>query len=155
MAESIRADGVRLRQIVLNLLSNAYKFTSEGSITVDISGRVERDTLHAVLEVRDAGIGMTNEHANRIFDAFEQADGSTTRRFGGTGLGLTITRRLAEMMGGTIEVERVPGANTTMRVRLPLPVTQAPDEAGAAPERMGEARFPDVRVLVAEDNRVN
>ena len=59
------------------------------------------------------------------------------------------------MMGGTIEVERVPGANTTMRVRLPLPVTQAPDEAGAAPERMGEARFPDVRVLVAEDNRVN
>ena len=151
----LSGDSVRIRQIVLNLLSNAYKFTEHGSITLTVSGNVQGDMLHTCIEVRDTGIGMSEEQTARVFNAFEQADGSTTRRFGGTGLGLTITRRLAELMGGEIEVESAPAAGTTMRVRLPLPLAQAPDAATPDAAAAGPPGFAGRRILVAEDNAVN
>ena len=109
-------DPLRLKQILLNLLSNAIKFTSTG--TVELSMAHAGDEL--VLRVSDTGIGMTPEQMSRIFDAFEQADGSTTRSHGGTGLGLAITRRLVALLGGTIDVKSAPGAGSVFEVRLPF-----------------------------------
>ncbi len=116
----VASDPVRLKQIVLNLLSNAAKFTSNG--TVALRARLEdRDGLkELVVDVEDTGIGMTKEQLSRLFQPFTQVDASTARRFGGTGLGLAISRRLAEMMGGDISVESVPEKGSTFTLRLPL-----------------------------------
>ena len=110
------SDPLRLKQILLNLLSNALKFTSAGKVRVSIA----RDDGDLVLRVSDTGIGMTAEQLSRVFDAFEQADGSTTRSHGGTGLGLAITRRLVVLLGGTIEANSTPGAGSIFEVRLPF-----------------------------------
>ncbi|MGE4217852.1 MAG: response regulator [Alphaproteobacteria bacterium] len=111
----VHADPMRLRQILLNLLSNAAKFTEAGEIVLAV--RSEGNLL--AIEVRDTGIGMTPEQMERLFQAFTQADSSTTRRFGGTGLGLSITRRLAEMMLGRVEVSSEYGVGSCFRVVLP------------------------------------
>ena len=110
-------DPHRLMQILQNLISNAIKFTQEGEITVTFSCPPDRPF---VIEVRDTGIGMTEAQVARMFNAFEQADGSVTRRFGGTGLGMAIVAKLVSLMNGRIEVESEPGAGTTIRVHLPL-----------------------------------
>ncbi|WP_225027971.1 sensor histidine kinase [Xinfangfangia pollutisoli] len=110
-------DPHRLMQILQNLVSNAIKFTHEGEISVVFSCPPGKPM---VIEVRDTGIGMNNEQAQRIFNAFEQADGSVTRRFGGTGLGMAIVAKLVELMQGRIEVESQLGEGTTVRVILPL-----------------------------------
>ena len=112
-----RGDPVRLQQIVQNLVSNAVKFTARGEVRLVMSE--DRDK-RLVIMVSDTGIGMTDEQIARIFDEFEQGDGSTTRHFGGTGLGLSIMRRLVTMMGGTIDVRSTPGKGTTLSVGLPL-----------------------------------
>jgi PAS domain S-box-containing protein len=103
-------DSLRVGQVIVNLVSNAVKFTDSGEVilVVRLVGR-EHDTVTLRVEVRDTGVGLTPEQSARLFQAFEQADTSTTRRYGGTGLGLTITRRLVEMMGGTIGVDSTPG----------------------------------------------
>ena len=148
----LRADLTKVRQILLNLLSNASKFTDAGDITLT----VEREALAAGVEgvafhVRDSGIGMTPEQTARLFEAFSQAEASTTRRYGGTGLGLAITRKFCEMMGGTVTVESTPGEGSTFTVRLPENVEtaarrQEPPATGAtAPP--GNAR----RILVIDD----
>ena len=111
-----KGDPLRLEQILLNLMSNAIKFTEVGQVDLALV----RDADHWVIRVSDTGIGMTEEQVARVFNAFEQADGSTTRSYGGTGLGLAITQRLVTLMGGSIRVESTPGVGSVFEVRLPL-----------------------------------
>jgi PAS domain S-box-containing protein len=147
----VRGDPLRLRQILLNLLDNAVKFTHRGEILL----RVQPSARESELEftVRDSGIGMTPAQLAQVFQAFAQADGSVSRRYGGTGLGLTICRQLAELMGGSLDVDSVEGAGSTFTLRLPLPATAAPRaHAYASTPAIAFAR---ARVLVAEDNPVN
>ena len=116
---SIHADKTKLRQNVYNLLSNAAKFTKSGTIWLRVlwGDGDERKTLR--IEVEDTGIGMTSEQTEKIFDAFSQADSSTTREYGGTGLGLAITKRLCEMMGGRIAVASTPDAGSVFTMWIP------------------------------------
>ncbi|MDD5296452.1 MAG: PhnD/SsuA/transferrin family substrate-binding protein [Rhodocyclaceae bacterium] len=150
-------DPGRMRQIVVNLVSNAIKFTEHGEIV--LGARVDaaqdgRRLLH--LSVADTGIGILPDKQRHIFDAFSQEDASTTRRYGGTGLGLTISSRLVELMGGTISVESEPGKGSTFHVRLPLTeCTEAVPKAPALPIRSAGTPAANLNVLVAEDNRVN
>jgi signal transduction histidine kinase len=108
-------DALRLGQVIANLLSNAVKFTERGRVDVQVA--LERGQL--LVRVSDTGIGIDPAHVQRLFEPFEQADLSITRRFGGTGLGLTITRRLVDMMAGSITVHSEPGRGSTFEVRLP------------------------------------
>jgi PAS domain S-box-containing protein len=114
------ADSVKVRQVLLNLLSNAGKFTEDGIITV-VTQPLSRGGLDGVrIQVRDTGIGMTAEQLSRLFEAFAQADASTTRRYGGTGLGLAISRRFCRLMGGDIDVDSEPGSGSCFTMWLPL-----------------------------------
>ena len=142
-------DPVRVRQILLNLISNAVKFTEQGAVAVRIAPLTPQGIE---IVVSDTGVGMRRDQQEKLFQAFSQAEVSTTRRFGGTGLGLSICRQLAEMMGGAISVESEPGAGSTFRVALPLPAGAPPAPALSAPETVSlEGR----QVLVVDDNRVN
>jgi signal transduction histidine kinase len=126
---ALQADATRLRQCLLNLLSNACKFTQAGRVTFRVDKTELRGAAGVAFSVQDTGIGMTEEQLSRIFLPFEQADASTTRRFGGTGLGLAITHQLSQLMGGDIAVESKPGQGSTFTLRLPL---SAPREAKPA-----------------------
>jgi PAS domain S-box-containing protein len=126
---TLRGDPLRLKQVLLNLLSNALKFTSEGGVTLRVSaqplggaGPAEGTRVRLRLDVTDTGIGIAPELQSRIFEAFTQADSSTTRRFGGTGLGLSIVRRLVAMMGGELSLDSTPGRGSTFTVTLTLPL---------------------------------
>ena len=126
MPAGVVGDPTRIQQILTNLVSNALKFTEQGHVVVAVrqDSRTERSTkLH--FSVTDTGIGIPPEKHDLIFDAFRQADGSTTRRFGGTGLGLTISATLVRLMGGRIWVESVPGAGSTFQFTVALDVTDA------------------------------
>ena len=116
----MRSDQTRIRQVLFNLLSNACKFTEDGVITLEAS-RVQRDGDGdwLVFRVRDSGIGMTQEQLGRLFEAFSQAEASTAARYGGTGLGLALSRRFCQMMGGDIAVESVPGSGSTFTIEVP------------------------------------
>jgi len=154
--EAVIGDTTRLGQVLLNLAGNAIKFTARGSVSIEVLLRA-REAEGALLEfaVRDTGIGIPYEQQRRIFEAFAQADGSMTRRYGGTGLGLTISSRLVELMGGTLWVESRPGGGScfrfTVRVHPAAPLA-LPAVPGQLPEG-APARC--LRVLVAEDNPVN
>jgi PAS domain S-box-containing protein len=144
-------DPNRIMQILHNLLSNALKFTERGSVTVTLGCEPDGPLR---IEVRDTGIGMTEPQVARIFEDFEQADSSVTRRFGGTGLGMSIVRRLVQLMGGEIEVESRPGEGTRVRALLPLAAVaasppQVPSDAPREPPLKG------LRVLAADDNEIN
>ena len=118
-------DPTRLRQVLTNLLSNAVKFTDQGEVVIRMTLAESQETSVLLrFEVRDTGIGMSPEAQTRIFDAFTQADGSTTRKYGGTGLGLTITRHLVTSMGGDIEVESTPGLGSAFRFAVRLGVAE-------------------------------
>ena len=147
------SDPLRIGQILVNLLSNAIKFTEHGSVT--LYAGAEGDEL--VLRISDTGIGMRQADIDKVFAPFEQADNSTTRKFGGTGLGLTITHRIVGLMGGSLRASSVEGEGSTFEVRLPyVPLVAA--HAEAVPEGAdGEpgTRLAGIRVLVAEDNEVN
>jgi len=119
------ADAIKLHQILLNLLSNAGKFTHNGRINFTVSAETASGIDWIVFRVLDTGIGMTEAQVEKIFDAFTQADNSTTRKYGGTGLGLTITRKFCEMMGGSIAIESEPGTGSKFSVRLPAVVRAA------------------------------
>ncbi|NEQ24913.1 MAG: hypothetical protein F6K28_38620 [Microcoleus sp. SIO2G3] len=120
---SIQADLIKVRQILLNLLSNAAKFTEHGTITLEVSREEQSDVAKLndfiVVRVRDTGIGMTPEQLKKIFKAFTQADASTTRKYGGTGLGLTISRHFCQIMGGEITAFSQPTQGSIFTVRLP------------------------------------
>jgi signal transduction histidine kinase len=127
----VQGDPTRLRQIITNLVGNAVKFTNEGYITVTVA--VADPLAHTIrVEVVDTGIGMDEAALDAIFQPFTQADRSTTRRFGGTGLGLTITKRLTELMGGECGVTSQLGRGSTFWVELPLPaaVVKSSDTTG-------------------------
>jgi signal transduction histidine kinase/ActR/RegA family two-component response regulator len=151
LPERIRVDPARLRQILLNLVGNAVKFTLQGTVTVAVA----RDEPDAVLfTVCDTGIGISEEDQARLFGHFSQVDSTAARRFGGSGLGLAISRRLVEMMGGSIGVRSAPGAGSTFWIRLPLRPALQGDLPAASPEA-GAGRRAGGRVLVIEDNEVN
>ena len=142
-------DPVRVRQILLNLISNALKFTDQGSVAVRIAPLAPQGIE---IVVADTGVGMRRDQLDNLFQAFSQAEVSTTRRYGGTGLGLSICRQLAEMMGGSIRVDSEPGSGSTFRVALPLAAGAPPAPAEAAHETVSlEGR----QVLVVDDNKVN
>jgi two-component system sensor histidine kinase/response regulator len=146
-------DPGRIRQILVNLVGNAVKFTHQGEVVVrvDVESRTEA-TVQIHLAISDTGIGIPPEVQSRIFGAFVQADGSMTRQHGGTGLGLAITRQLTHLMGGRIRVDSTVGQGSTFHVSLPLEVCA--DPAPARPDRDGTALV-DVPVLVVDDNATN
>ncbi|MCA9690999.1 MAG: response regulator [Myxococcales bacterium] len=146
----VRGDVGRIRQVMLNMVSNALKFTERGEIAIRVSvQRFEADAVVLRFSVRDTGIGIDPAQVPRLFQAFTQADSSTTRRFGGTGLGLSIGKKLAEAMGGTIGVDSTPseGSEFWFTARLEVPNTIA---GTVAP-----SRFSGARVLVVEANDTN
>jgi signal transduction histidine kinase/CheY-like chemotaxis protein len=150
---ALGGDPSRLRQIMVNLIGNAVKFTEKGEVVVRVeSNRIDSERVMITLSVSDTGIGIAREQHATIFDAFTQADGSTTRRFGGTGLGLTISARLAELMGGTIRIESEPGRGTQVYVTLPFEIRTAL----AVPTPHGELKdLRGLEVLVVDDNATN
>jgi len=162
LPDPLRGDPTRLSQILLNYLSNAIKFTASGSIT--LRTRLMEETAAAVLlrfEVQDTGIGIAPADIPRLFNDFEQADNSATRRYGGTGLGLGIARRLAALMDGTVGAESVPGAGSTFwfTCRLAKPVKVGAGKT-AIPvihesEKQLRRRYTGVKVLLVEDEPVN
>ena len=144
-------DESRLMQIAHNIVGNAVKFTERGGVHVLLDTGPSGDL---VLRVRDTGIGMTEAQAARVFDEFAQADASTTRRFGGTGLGMAITRKLVDLMGGRIAIDSAPGRGTTVTVSLPLPLLDEGTETAVT----GDDRpppLPPLSVLAVDDNEIN
>ena len=126
---SLREDVNKVRQVLLNLLSNAAKFTENGTISLEVSRDVGVSGNWVSLEVRDTGIGMTDEQISRLFQPFTQADGGTMRKYGGTGLGLALSRKFCRMMGGDITARSEPGKGSTFTVRLPGDVENFDGEA--------------------------
>ncbi len=148
---TMEADLIKLRQCLFNLLSNATKFTHDGEITLTIATEPRPGGEWLRFSVRDTGIGMSEEQTRKLFNAFTQADASTTRKFGGTGLGLAITRHFCRMMGGDVVVESQPGAGSTFHMLLPRVVIQCPEGGLAADQPRGtlllferKARFNDL-----------
>ena len=115
----MHADQMRLRQALLNLMSNANKFTDHGTISIDARQRRENGRDWITLAVTDTGIGMTAEQMGKLFQEFSQASSSTASKYGGTGLGLVISKRFCQMMGGDITVESEPGRGSTFTIRVP------------------------------------
>jgi two-component system, sensor histidine kinase len=153
-------DSVRVRQVLYNLISNALKFTSEGEVRVAVEATSDGGVKGLLIRVSDTGIGIAPDVLPRLFEKFVQADNSTTRRFGGTGLGLTICRHIVELMGGTIEAESRPGVGTTFSVALPLPwvspaITLLSPPAATDIATESDCGFEDLRILAAEDNATN
>lgn len=156
--DAIYGDPVRLKQILMNLLNNAVKFTEGGEVVLTAStnypdaSRTPGTNTLLTFSVRDTGIGIPEDRMDRLFKSFSQVDASTTRRYGGTGLGLVITKRLVELMGGAISVESTPGKGTTFTFTLPAEVAQLPDREGHAAML---ARIKDGRILIVDDNVTN
>jgi PAS domain S-box-containing protein len=148
------ADGARLRQVLLNFLSNAIKFTNRGQVSVLLSQVDEPQGRRLRVEVRDSGIGISPEQIATLFDRFTQADSSTSRQFGGTGLGLAISKRIMEVLGGSVGVESQVGQGSTFWFEIVLQVADPGEEVqaeGAAPAAIDSS----MRLLVVDDNAVN
>jgi PAS domain S-box-containing protein len=162
---SFCGDAVRIKQVLGNLVSNALKFTTQGEVRVaaDVDDRPSPDSPVLTMKVRDTGIGFDNDVARRLFQRFSQADGSITRRFGGSGLGLSICQALIEMMGGEVRATSEPGRGSEFEVKLPLPRHQDLNPAmptavtgGVAQHWAGDApEGKPVRILLAEDHVIN
>ena len=143
-------DGGRVRQVITNLVGNAVKFTTKGYVLINVSGEEENETARIRVEVTDTGIGIEKAKAAHIFDAFQQADSSTTRKFGGTGLGLSISKRLIEAMGGEIGVKSKVGEGSTFWFEMTMPTRESEEiiwQSEFDPEGM--------RALVVDDIDVN
>ena len=144
---SMHTDLTKVRQMMLNLLSNACKFTKAGVIRIGVRPEVADGRAWMIFQVADSGIGMEQDRVSKVFEAFTQADASTTRKYGGTGLGLTITRKFCEMMGGDINVESTIGIGTTFTIRLPAGVAGENRMSGNPPgdplQALAKALTPD------------
>lgn len=161
LPDAVMGAPTRLHQVLMNLIGNGVKFTERGSVQVSMC--VQERLSDAVMlrcEVKDTGIGIAPRRLARVFDEFTQADEDHTRKFGGTGLGLTICKRLVEMQGGTISATSVPGQGSTFGFTIPYttvpvgaPVDQADDAQPSPDTRTSELR--DLRILLAEDNKLN
>ena len=156
----VLGDELRISQIIINFLSNAVKFTSEGEITVTFRQMMLRNGVaDMMIRVHDTGIGMEPAFISRIFRPFEQETVETSRKYGGTGLGMAITDQLVKLMGGDIVVESQPGRGSDFSVYLHLPVAEKPAEPAAEPSRASTEETADVfrgrRILLAEDNEIN
>ncbi len=146
-------DSERLRQILINLVNNAVKFTEEGTITLDSSMVKSKSGIaHLRFKVADTGVGIPDAAMKTLFQAFTQADTSTTRKFGGTGLGLTISRQLVELMNGRINVASKPGKGTVFQVDIPLPIGKS-DQMGATKALPDSLR--GSRILAVDDHKTN
>ncbi|MDZ4298698.1 MAG: ATP-binding protein [Moraxellaceae bacterium] len=156
---SILGDSLRLRQILSNLLSNAVKFTPSGDINVSLTTAATKTAgvVELVLAVKDSGIGIPSAQMPSLFDAFEQGDTSTTRRYGGTGLGLTITKQLVDLLQGQIDVESTVGQGSCFKVRWQAAIDPFQAIAKTAPlgQRVQAALNPPLRVLVVDDHPAN
>ncbi len=160
----ITGDAGRLRQILINLIGNAVKFTEEGHVRLSVSGSAKARMADLVFTVEDTGIGIPAEKLGEIFHKFEQVEGSLTRRFDGAGLGLAISRQLAHAMGGTLSVRSVFGEGCTFSLEVRFPVAQEflsttsqslPTVSSDAPIKPIEPPIHRVRILAAEDNEIN
>jgi signal transduction histidine kinase len=166
MPEHIQSDPTRLRQILINLIGNAIKFTEVGKVRVLVRLLdVDSDRPQMQFDVIDTGIGLTAEQIDKLFETFVQADASTTRKFGGTGLGLTISKRLAEMLGGSIQVRSTPGEGSTFSLAIltgPLAGVTMVDKMTGSEASIGQVANPAIadaplecRILLAEDGPDN
>ncbi|MEM8994480.1 MAG: ATP-binding protein [Acidobacteriota bacterium] len=161
----LRADASRIRQVLINLVSNAIKFTSEGGVVINAEIDQRGAGSWLCVQVRDSGVGISPQQLATLFDAFTQADSSTTRRFGGTGLGLAISKRLVELMGGSIDAESRLGVGSTFRFDVPVSISHEPWTGESSiielPDNFTASLLREpadnrhVRILVAEDNPVN
>jgi len=152
---SLQTDLTKLKQSIINLLSNAAKFTKNGTVTLRLARETRDGAPWVKFEVIDSGIGMTDEQMGRLFQAFTQADSSTTRNFGGTGLGLTITRHFCAMLGGSIEVKSKPAQGSTFIIVLPDRATKVMAEDGLDGDHPAVRHEPvpgDIHVLVVDDD---
>ena len=162
--KTLRGDEVRIKQILLNLVNNAVKYTREGCVALSISGRREgEDMYRCVFEVRDTGIGIRQENIPRLFSAFQRLDEQQTNTIEGTGLGLSIVRQLLDLMGGTVAVESEYGRGSLFRVEIPQQLVDASPvgevelrQPGAAPAKAADAaEIPAGRVLAVDDTPMN
>ncbi|WP_221030121.1 response regulator [Actomonas aquatica] len=159
----LELDRTRLRQVISNLVSNAVKFTVHGSVEVRVSGkpltsgprRAAGQSWLLRLEVLDTGIGIDPRHISRLFHPFAQADATISRRFGGTGLGLALSRRLCELMGGTITVSSLPGTGSAFSASFRATSAAAPAGSSADGSAVEQAPPRGLRILVVEDDRLN
>jgi signal transduction histidine kinase/ActR/RegA family two-component response regulator len=154
----VSGDPTRLRQVLANLLGNAIKFTSAGTVTLRAEPAARSDAHGRPwirVTVQDTGIGMTHDQMAQLFQRFSQADSSTTRRFGGSGLGLVICKHLVELMGGSIHADSAPGHGSTFWFEVPLEAALDPAPAAAAATAAPAAAPRQAHVLVVEDNAVN
>jgi signal transduction histidine kinase/ActR/RegA family two-component response regulator len=163
LPETILTDPVRLNQCLVNLISNAIKFTESGHVLVKVGLEKQSDVYTMVFAVKDTGIGIAEDKQDMVFDSFSQADGSTTRRFGGTGLGLSITMRLVNLLGGTLSLKSRPGEGSTFSFTVPVGTALQDTRFIKASDDLGAVEQDDLAVrtqftghiLVAEDNEIN
>lgn len=151
----LTGDPLRIKQILLNLISNALKFTQEGGIYLTAQALSLSPDIELELSVRDTGIGIPLDKQQSLFEAFTQVDSSTTRKYGGTGLGLQISKRLVEMMGGRIRLESKMDEGSTFTFSLILKAGEMPHTPNADAQTIGHSPIADLHVLVAEDNPTN
>ncbi|MFZ7144011.1 MAG: response regulator, partial [Bacteroidota bacterium] len=151
---AISGDPTRLSQIINNLISNAIKFTEKGEVRIIArAGQKINDKVTVQFEVRDSGIGIPEKSISTIFDSFTQASSETTRKFGGTGLGLTIVKKLIELQNGEIQVKSKPGTGTTFSFHIDYPILESVRKVEVQKE--SDASISHLRILIAEDNKIN
>ena len=155
-ARYVVGDQLRITQVLVNFLSNAVKFTSQGEISVTFRQMMlSDDTVSFMVAVKDTGTGMDPKFINSIFRPFQQEDASIAKRFGGSGLGMAITDQLVRLMGGEIVVDSMPGRGSTFTVYLHLPMGDSPAPVAARKEETDDFSFEGRRILMAEDNETN
>jgi signal transduction histidine kinase/FixJ family two-component response regulator len=157
--DTLTGDAVRLTQILVNLISNAIKFTQKGGIAINITTNAQTsDHVRLRFSVKDSGIGITADKLDAIFERFQQGETDTTRKYGGTGLGLSIVRNLVQLQGGQINVDSEPGKGTEFIFEIEyslVPVGETIPASLAEKAEISAGAFPDARVLVVEDNAMN
>ena len=155
-ADWVIGDELRISQVVINFLSNAVKFTSEGEVTVTFRQMLIKDgMLDLMIRVHDTGIGMKPEFISKIFNPFEQEDASTTRKYGGTGLGMAISDQLVKLMGGQIVVDSLPGKGSDFTVFISLPISAEEESETEEKQKTEISKDRNFRILMAEDNEIN